>query len=192
VSGDGPALAIAAIGVVGTLASAVVTQWIATRTRREDLQEERHRQQVEQAQSSTQTSLKERQACYVALNSATRQYVTAINQHLHHLQLGAITYGQLHELDHAKGEHRDRYSEAQMIVGDRVLRAASEANQALSSAYGVARRLERDRGESGEALEAALADVDNLWALVGGMRAVMREDLGVSAEPSSGTASVAT
>jgi hypothetical protein len=129
---------------------------------------------------------KDKRACYVGLNAASRQFVTAMNNFLHRLREGNTTAEDVAVLDAAKNAHRDRYAESQMIASDAVLPVASETNQALNRAYGAARRLQRQLVggdiEAGveSAIESALAENQVLWYKLHDQRQAMREDLQVS------------
>ncbi|MEU6865855.1 hypothetical protein ABZ924_21805 [Streptomyces sp. NPDC046876] len=83
-------------------------------------------------------------------------------------------------LEEAKNAHRDRYSEAQMIAPEEVLRRASAVNQALNTVYGQVKRLERDAPEPGETMETAAQAQPGIWEMLRTLRTAMRHDLGVA------------
>lgn len=185
-SSDTVALVVSTVGVVGTLASAVITQAIAVRSRREEMVFTDQQRQREWRRDATDEAFKDRRACYVGLNAASRQFVTEMNNFLHRLREGNITAEDVADLDAAKNVHRDRYSESQMIATDAVLPVARKTNQALNRAYGAARRLRRQLvGADIEAgvessIESALAENHVLWDHIYDQRQAMREDLQVS------------
>ncbi|WP_235438728.1 hypothetical protein [Streptomyces yangpuensis] len=173
------AMVIAAVGVVGTLGGALLTQRGAERAKRREMELLRGHEEIRDL-------LALRRACYTDLNRDARQFTTALNRHLHVMRERAVEDADREALDEAKVAQRDRYSEAQMIAPDAVLEPASAVNHALSRVYGQVRRLERGCPEEGETMAAVSAAQQEIWALLREMRAAMRADLGVS----DGTGSV--
>ncbi|KOG16245.1 MULTISPECIES: hypothetical protein [Streptomyces] len=185
------ALLIAVVGVAGTLGAALLTQNRADRTKRMELQaaaeqrrEERgHAEEllrVEHARQAQRESLERRRACYIALNTATRQYLTAMNNHLHALRRGADAAVSLEQLETGRLSYRDIYAEAQMIVPDSVSRASSAVKRRLNSAYSEIRVYETDPSAHAEELAAMEARLhQEVWPYLGAMKKSMRTDLGV-------------
>ncbi|MEU9795124.1 hypothetical protein AB0E27_31835 [Streptomyces sparsogenes] len=116
------------------------------------------------------------------LNRDARQFTTALNRHLHIMRERSVEEAASEALDEAKGAHRDRYSEAQMIAPDEVLARASEVNQALNKVYGQVKRLERQEPEPGETVATAIQVQAEIWDMLRAMRTAMRHDLGVTAQ----------
>lgn len=114
------------------------------------------------------------------LTRDARQFTTALNRHLHVMQEHSVEEIDKDALDEAKGAHRDRYSEAQMIAPDEVLARASAVNQALNKAYGRVKRLERGEPEPGETMGTAAQAQEEIWDMLRAMRTAMRRDLGVA------------
>ncbi|WP_225799636.1 hypothetical protein [Streptomyces sp. NK15101] len=185
------ALLIAVVGVAGTLGAAVLTQNRADRTKRMELlaaaeqrREERdHAEALRLAELERQRqseSLERRRACYITLNTASRQYVTAMTNHLHALRRGEDAVTSLEKLEAARAAYRDSYAESQMIVPDPVARASSAAKTRLNDAY---RALKEYAGEpvtyAGEL--AAMDDElhQDVWPCLGAMKRAMRTDLGI-------------
>ncbi|MFB8398266.1 hypothetical protein [Streptomyces yangpuensis] len=167
------AMVIAAVGVVGTLGGALLTQRGAERAKRREMELLRGHEEI-------RDYLALRRTCYADLNRDARQFTTALNRHLHVMRERAVEDADREALDEAKDAQRDRYSEAQMIAPDAVLGPASAVNHALSRVYGQVKRLERGAPEEGEAMATVSRDQQEIWALLREMRAAMRADLGVS------------
>ncbi|GAQ64345.1 hypothetical protein [Streptomyces scabiei] len=184
------ALAVAAVGVVGTLGAALLTQSRADRTKRLELQalarqqgEERaHGERVRRAELSAARGrelLDLRRACYIALNTAARQYQTAQVNLWHALKEGAGVEECLHQLDERRCAHRETYAEAQMIVPAAVLAAAGTVSRQLNSGYGTLKKALAGSSVDAAALEAFEPQMRSAWTLLSDMRHTMRRDLGV-------------
>ncbi|MFI6146273.1 hypothetical protein [Streptomyces sp. NPDC051109] len=167
------AMVIAVTGVAGTLGGALLTQRGAERAKRREIELVRGHEEI-------RAYLALRRTCYADLNRDARQFTTALNRHLHVMRERAIEDADRDALDEAKNAQRDRYSEAQMIAPDAVLRPASAVNHALSRVYGQVKRLERDEPEAGETMDTVSRAQYGIWDLLREMRAAMRADLGVS------------
>ncbi|MEW2585502.1 hypothetical protein [Streptomyces virginiae] len=167
------AMVIAAVGVAGTLGGALLTQRGAERAKRREIELLRDHEEM-------RDHLTLRRVCYADLNRDARQFTTALNRHLHVMRERTVEDADREALDEAKNAQRDRYSEAQMIAPDAVLRPASAVNHALSRVYGQVKRLERGTPEDGETMATVSAAQHDIWDLLREMRAAMRADLGVS------------
>ncbi len=185
------ALLIAVVGVAGTLGAALLTQVRADRTKRMELQaaaeqrrEERgHAEELlraEQARQGQRESLERRRACYITLNTASRQYLTEMTNHLHALRRGDGVAASLENLEAARLAYRDSYAESQMIVPETVSRATSATKRRLNEAYGKLRKYAEEPSLYAAELEAMKDDLhQDVWPYVGAMKKAMRADLGV-------------
>ncbi|WP_055600670.1 hypothetical protein [Streptomyces aureus] len=185
------ALLIAVVGVAGTLGAALLTQSRADRTKRMELQaaaeqrrEERgHAEELlraEQARQGQRESLERRRTCYITLNTAARQYLTEMTNHLHALGRGEGVAASLENLEAARLAYRDSYAESQMIVPNVVSRSSSAAKKRLNEAYGKLRKYTADPATYAEELATMEADLhQEVWPYVGALKKTMREDLGV-------------
>lgn len=170
---------VAVVGVVGTLLSALLTQHAAERNRR------RERERAERAQARAREA-EERRRCYIALNTASRQYLAALTDLLHTLRRGEDPRGARQRLSDARDVHRDVYAEAQMRLPDQVLEPAGGVTHGLGGLYGRLRRLDDGRPRTGDSLAAARDEVDVLWEQLRELRRGMRADLGTPATRLSG------
>lgn len=123
-----------------------------------------------------------RRTCYIELNRDARQFTTALGRHLHVMKERDVEGSDREALEEAKKAHRDRFSEAQMIAPDEVLRLASVVNQALNKVYGQVKGLERGNPGPAETIETVAQAQYEIWALLRAMRTEMRHNLGVSPE----------
>ncbi|MEV8547692.1 hypothetical protein [Streptomyces sp. NPDC051572] len=166
---------IALAGVAGTLGGALLTQRGSERAKSREIELVRDHEEMRESRSLRRT-------CYVELNRDARQFTTALNRHLHVMRERGVEDADSDALDEAKNAHRDRYSEAQMIVPEEVLMRASVVNQALNKVYGQVKRLERGAPGPDETIETASQVQHELWDMLRTMRTAMRHDLGVSHE----------
>ncbi|MEV0414010.1 hypothetical protein AB0I68_25160 [Streptomyces sp. NPDC050448] len=165
-------MVIAVAGVAGTLGGSILAQRGAERAKRREIELVREHEEIHEGRELRRT-------CYVELNRDARQFTTALNRHLHVMRERGIEDGDRDALDEAKDAQRDRYSEAQMIAPDEVLKEATVVNHALSKVYGQVKRLERGEPEPDESEETVARAQQELWPLLRAMRAAMRSDLGV-------------
>ncbi|MFS0695948.1 hypothetical protein [Streptomyces nitrosporeus] len=186
------ALAVAVVGVIGTLGAALLTQSRADRLKRHELEatarqqrEDRvHAEQIRQ-QDARVTARRElidlRRACYISLNTTARQYQTAQINLMHALraQDAAKTQACAEQLEARRLVLRDSYAEAQMIVPGAVLDDARAANHQLNKTYGLQKRMMAGGHPSTEELSALEIETELSWVLLSDLRAAMRHDLGV-------------
>jgi DNA repair exonuclease SbcCD ATPase subunit len=186
-SADVTTVAVAVLGVVGTLSSPLLTQWVGNRAKRQEFELEAQRRQEDRHEDSRRSVLQERRAIYAQLNTAARQYEQAVYEYLRVISEVAPTPEQRAELMEARESFRELYSDAQMIIPDKVLAAAMEVSAGLGEAYGKARRLEQRLSGGGaaddpeETIETARAYCrGDVYRLIIKLRELMRQDLGVS------------
>ncbi|MEU0851908.1 hypothetical protein ABZ387_28665 [Streptomyces flaveolus] len=169
--GDATALVAAVVGVVGTLLSALLTQRAADRSRQ---REQERAEAVRERRSEAQ----ELWSCYVALNTAGRQYLAALTDLLHALGRAEELPSVRQRLTGARDQYRDVYAEAQMRLPQRVLAHAGDVSHELGVVYGTVRRLDDGVPRPGDSTAAAQGAIDGLWERLREMRREMRADLG--------------
>lgn len=190
-SADVTTVVVAILGAVGTLSSPLLTQRIADRSKRQDFEFETQRRREDRHEDDRRSVTQERRAIYAQLNTAARQYEQAVYHYLRVIAEGPARPDQQAELVAARETFRELYSDAQMILPDRVLAAAMDMSYGLGQAYGKARRLERrlysepsggtPPDDPGETIEAARAYCHgDVYQLIIRLRGLMRQDLGVS------------
>ncbi len=179
-------LAVAAVGLAGTLTSPLLAQRIASLAKRQDFEFQDRQQRQDREAARQQVALELKRSIYASLNTAARQYQQELEEYIRQLKEGSPDESARSGLAEARKKFRDLYSEAQMIVPDPVLEAAVEVSAALGDAYGIARRQEsgrpRSSRESGpETLEMARQQAHvTVYNRIVVMRRLMRKDLGVS------------
>ncbi|MEU9344465.1 hypothetical protein AB0D74_25035 [Streptomyces sp. NPDC048278] len=171
---------VAVLGIGGTLASALLTQRGANRARDRELRHARQLQADEREYATRRTQLEARRTCYAALNSGTRDLINVMTRLVHALERDEVTEDLRSELDRSRRDHRLRHAEAQMVLPDAVMAAASTANRHFGDLYGLLLRLETGTARPGENVEAARESMDRLWDSLWRMRHVMRVDLGIT------------
>ncbi|OEJ22924.1 hypothetical protein AR457_37510 [Streptomyces agglomeratus] len=176
-------LAIAFLGIVGTLLSGFMAQRLAEKAKAKEL-DHSERQRAEERQYETKRAMEEAvRTCYIMLNTASLEYHSELNNFWYAIRAGRVTDDLRSRLDDARREHRARYSEAQMRVPDDALTAADDVHRRLSRIYGVLKRL--DGGipprRDGESLEHAHTQIVELWEQLSEMRRIMRRSIGVPA-----------
>ncbi|MFD7500720.1 hypothetical protein [Streptomyces sp. NPDC059850] len=157
--------------MLGTLLSALLTQRAAERSR------QREQERAERAAARAR-DVEERRTCYVALNTASRQYLAALTDHMHALLRAEDPRAVRQRLTEARDLHRDVYAEAQMRLPDPVLALAGDATHALGGLYGRLRRLDDGVPHPDDSLDAAQGEIDALWERLRELRRGMRADLG--------------
>lgn len=169
--GSTTALLAAVVGVVGTLLSALLTQRAADRSR------QREQERAEQARER-RGEAQELRSCYVALNTATRQYLAALTDQLHALDRGEDPRSVRQRLTEARDQHRDVYAEAQLRVPERVLALAGDLSRELGAVYGMVRRLDDGAPRDTDSAAGAQERIDALWRQLRQVRGEMRADVG--------------
>ncbi|WP_425443721.1 hypothetical protein [Streptomyces pini] len=170
--GSATTLLAAAVGVVGTLLSALLTQRAADRGRQ---REQERAERTWERRSGTQ----ELRSCYVAFNTATRRYLAALTDQLHALGRDEDPRPVRQRLTEARDRHREVYAEAQLRVPERVLELTGALSRELGAVYGMLRRLDDGVPRAGDCAAAAQERIDALWRGLREARREMRTDLGV-------------
>jgi hypothetical protein len=180
-------LAIAILGVAGTLSSPLLGQRIAAQVKEQEFDQQRRQRQEEREVGRQQAEFEERRSIYARLNTLARQYQQALTAYARTLEDGVLTDDERVQLIAARQSFRELYSDAQMIVPDKVLNATMLVSACLGEAYGMVKRVEAgkprmrpelDRVETiAMAREFAYVTVYNT---ILELRQLMREDLGVS------------
>ncbi|MFD4948233.1 hypothetical protein ACFWNT_38405 [Streptomyces sp. NPDC058409] len=196
-SGEWSAVVAAVVGVVGTLGAALLTQSRADRTRRMELEaahaqrreERQHAEellQAERAEQKAQALVDLHRSCCISLNTATRQYMTAQVNLLHAVREGTGVGLCLEQLETCRIAQRDSFAEAEMVVPDEVLTAATAAGHRLNAGYGLLKRMSATSPCDQEELNAFAAGVDESWGQLALMQKRMRQALGIESSMQSG------
>ncbi|MFI2205900.1 hypothetical protein ACH47Z_35035 [Streptomyces sp. NPDC020192] len=173
IGGATVSVAVAVVGVVGTLLSALLTQRAAYRSRRRELE---HAERVRERRGEA----RELRACYVALNTAARQYLAALTDQMHALGRDEEARAVRQRLAEARDQYRDAYAQAQMRMPEPVLDLAGDLSRELGALYGMVRRLDEGVPRAGDAPDVARVGIEAQWGRLRRMRREMRAGLGVS------------
>lgn len=180
-------LLVAILGVAGTLTSPLLGQRIAARAKQQEFELQRQQRLEERAEVQQRRAFEERRSMYAGLNTAARQYTQELRAYLRMIAAHAITDEGRTDLSKARQTFRDLYSDAQMILPDKVLDAAASVSEGLGQAYGMVKRLEIGKPSTNpEEVPAETIDIAQeycrvtLYNLIIELRQLMREDLGVS------------
>jgi len=183
---DVTTVAVAVLGVAGTLSSPLLAQRIAARAKQQEFDQQRQQRLEERGEAHQRAALEERRSIYANLNTAARQYTRALRAYLRMISNNAITDDGRTELARARQTYGDVFSDAQMILPDKVMDAATAVNESLGAAYGMVRQLDETEprprsGSSALAVETAQEFCRvTLYGVIADMRQLMREDLGVA------------
>lgn len=171
-------LAVAAVGVVGTLCAAVGAQVATLRGKRIDAEIQRAQRVEDLADSARKQEFEEKRAAYSDLNAAVRDYRMSLHDCV--MRLGLESAEDLSGVEATRLRFREMYARAQMVVPDRILDVAAEVDLGLSNSHrtllGIA-----DSGHAADDAEKLHRWLDGpgskaVWLL----RRVLREDIGVA------------
>ncbi|MEU3551633.1 hypothetical protein [Streptomyces longwoodensis] len=174
---------VAIVGVVGTLASAVITQVLAQRAEAQRSEREKLVRLAELQASEDQRKIDQLRSCYVQLNAQDRRYRDAMLAYAYALRSGSVgAEAEAEEVNVARRAQRDTRAEAQLVGSDAVLRIESRVNAQLTVAY---RRLMNAADQpSSEARQTELNQVikllDAIIAQQGHVQALMRLEVGAT------------
>ena len=132
---DTTTLLVAVLGVAGTLSSPVLGQRIASRARQQEFDLESQQRREEREAAQREAAFEERRAMYAALNTAARQYQQELTAYLRAISSNSVTDESRADLTKAREGFRELYSDAQMILPDRVLEQAMSVSASLGEAY---------------------------------------------------------
>jgi hypothetical protein len=160
--------------------ASIYSQRAALRTRQQEFELAKIQRQEEYELAQRKAELEQRRACYVALNIAIRRYRAAINDLLFDLRDGEVSDGVRTELEESRRLYIERHAEAQMIVPGHVLEAAGAVRGHLGSWFSMVKRLDSSALLDDDSLNAAFDYSERFWSRSAQLRAVMRDDLGIT------------
>nr|WP_141721963.1 hypothetical protein [Streptomyces sp. DconLS] len=174
---------VAIVGVLGTLASTVITQALSQRARLRELEQAERVRVAEQKASAEQRKVDQLRSCYVQLNARARHYRDAMLAHAYALKLGSADTEAV-EVSTARRAQRDARNEAQMIASEEVLTVENRVNLQLTFAYRHLMEVAREPESSARLtqLDHVIGLLDPLIEKLEHMQALMRVELGVAQE----------
>jgi hypothetical protein len=182
------ALAVAIVGVIGTLLSPILAQRSTARASQVEAALQRDIRAEERAAVARRVEFEERRTAYASLNALARTSRNLSSDCAHrYAQINIMTSEDIASVRDAWISYQDQYDSSQMVLPDDLLTLASRLNALLGEAY----RHVRELSEPGQAAPDAIVEFCNgpVLDMVTLMRRKMREDLGVSEPP---LASIAT
>jgi hypothetical protein len=186
-------IVVAILGVAGTLSAPLLAQQAASRAKQSEFNMERAVKEAELQENRRRQVFEERRSVYASLNTAARQYLEELRANLRMLVAGELADERRSDLAQARQRFRELYSDAQMILPDRVLEHAIRVSQGLGEAYGAVKRLDtlsaqtpldpENSSDRSQVIEQTRTFCrTTVYDQIVELRNVMRHDLGV-AEP---------
>jgi hypothetical protein len=175
VSGDDTAVVIAIVGVFGTLAGTVGSQYLAARSQRRQLEYQDKATSDQRKHDEDMARLESKRACYVQFMATARNYRLEILNLLH----SPTEKPDRQHLEEARREFVTCFAEAQLVASPDVLSKLEPFNLGLAAAYHGYTNGQRGtgiiHGDAFEIVDQSLKDIwDNQWQA---MRESMRRDL---------------
>lgn len=179
------ALAVAVVGVIGTLLSPILAQRSTARASQVAAAIQRDIRVEERDADAQRIAFEERRSVYTSLNSLARTCRNQFKDYARHYEkTGIIAPEDVASAREAWISYQDQYDSSQMVLPDEVLTLASRLNALLSQGF----RYVRELNEPGQGAPDTVVEFCNgpVLEAVTLMRQAMREDLGVSKpQPSS-------
>jgi hypothetical protein len=179
-SGDYSAIAIAVVGVFGTLTAPIVSQQLSARARRADFEMQNAVRLDEQQRSDTRERLQIRRSCYVGFMATARNYRIEILNYLYAERQGGDDISR-RDMEDARRAYISSFAEVQVTASPPVLTMIEPFNFGLSRAYGFTNGQEgREpiKDTAYEEVDMLMKELwDNQWK---DTREAMRQDLRVS------------
>lgn len=129
-------LLVAVAGVLGTLTSPILTQRLTLRAKQQEIDAMQQQRFEERAEERCRTAFKDRRECCIAPNTAARGFRQALKNCLFEDYDEDRT-----ELEQARRLFTSRYGEAQIILSDTIMNAATPVYDTLAEAYGGVRAI---------------------------------------------------
>jgi hypothetical protein len=172
------AILIAAVGVIGTLLSGLVSQQMSARTRRRDFEMQKSQRQEDRLHDQRQLTLAAKRSSYVAVMENARRFRHELVSYLYERTRGTTDSASDAELRAARRAFVAAFAEAQLTASPPVLAMIEPFNLGLSQAYRDIKQLE-DADTAPKGAVAELEDfLGSVWSHWDDMRAAMRRDLG--------------
>ena len=178
-NGNISAIAIAAVGVLGTLAGTIVSQLLSTRARKTDFEMQREQRREEYVQERQKMDLANKRSCYIAMMASSRRYRIELMNYAFAVKEQVVDSDARHELENSRRAYLDSIAEVQIVGTLEVLDTVEPVNSGLAKSYRSLKRLEAGEPESDGSFEEIEHFLTKLWDKWRFMREAMRKDLGV-------------
>jgi hypothetical protein len=176
---DADGFAIAALGVGGTLLSSVITQVLARRSRREEIQAAERQRAEDRDSTREEQRFDQRRQCYIRMNASSRRYRIALMNYLHGVHRGGVTDDEERDLRDSRGDYIAGVAELQLTAPLNVLDTTRLVTDNLSWAFRAVKQLQAGTPVEHGGFEEIERFLVRLWDDWEVMRAAMRRDLGV-------------
>lgn len=172
------ALLVAVAGVLGTLTSPILTQRLTLRAKQQEIDASKQQRLEERIEERRRTAFRESRDCCIALNTAARGFRQSVKNCLFE------GYDEDRAgLEQARRSFTARYGEAQIILSDAIMEAATPVYDTLAAAYGGVRALGTPLviAEGKAERERLMSYLDDeVHNAIRNLRKIMRSDLGIT------------
>ena len=178
-SADSGAILIAAIGVLGTLVSPIVSQRLSARARHDEFEMQKSERLEARQLEQQQLAFANKRSCYIALMANARRYRVEMMNYLYAAKSRTVDNDQRNELEAARRAYIMTSAEAQMTASLRVLAMIEAFNADLYKGYRATKHLEEGEPEPDGSFEETESFLTKLWDQWDDMREAMRQDLNI-------------
>ncbi|WBQ04095.1 hypothetical protein [Kribbella sp. CA-293567] len=176
-------LAIAGIGVLGTLVASTLSPLISERSKRREFERARAERLEQAARDEARVRRLELREGYITFNAAARDYHRALRAWSSAADNGTERPAEAVELPQMRQAFQTAYAEAQMIVSAPVLVLAQQIARGLADAYAVLKHREDGTHDpSTDTTEKAREILQKAWVPLREIRIAMRSDLELSTD----------
>ncbi|MEU4954430.1 hypothetical protein [Streptomyces lavendulae] len=184
-------LAVAVVGVAGTLMASVLSPRLLARIQSEQFTREQRAAEAQWLREQQVAGLARRREAYANVNASFRRYRTHLLNFLWTVHKGAVTEAAREVIEEARRDHHSVFAAAQIVASARVLAELNTMTRTLSETYRRIMCLEEGDPDPDGSFEELKADFTRLWDQWEEMLGAMRADLGVE-ESGSGRADAAS
>ncbi|MFF5488954.1 hypothetical protein [Streptomyces virginiae] len=177
------ALAVAVVGVAGTLIASVLSPRMLARIQAEQFERQQRAADAQWIREQRVAEVEKRRACYVTANSGYRRHRIELMKYLWLVHKAEVTASARADLEETRHSMHTAFAEAQMVASDAVLRELDAMTVTLAGAYSRTLLLadgDPQPGWSFEEIQTLLLRLGDRWK---DMRGIMRADLGVDPGP---------
>ncbi|MGW3322952.1 hypothetical protein [Streptomyces virginiae] len=177
------ALAVAVVGVAGTLIASVLSPRMVARIQAEQFTREQRVAEAQWLREQKVAELARRREGYTNVNAAFRRYRTHLMNFLWLVHKGAVTAEARDAVEDARRDHHSVFAAAQMVASGNVLVELNDMTKTLSETYRRIMCLEEGNPDPDGSFEEIRTDFGRLWEQWERMLGAMRVDLGVEPAP---------
>lgn len=176
-------LAVAVVGVAGTLIATVLSPRLLARIQSEQFTREQRAAEAQWRREQQVAELARRREAYTNVNAAFRRYRTHLMNFLWTVHKGAVTAEAREVIEEARRDHHSVFAGAQVVASAAVLVELNAMTRALSETYRRVMCLQEGNPDPDGSFEELRTDFGRLWDQWEGMLGAMRADLGVESAP---------